>query len=259
MSEHRPELTRTDLPEEFTPETVRRLPISVVRRLSRPGNGVLRPEEQASFDAVVHEVMSETAGRVSRQLSRSDWATVLRDTNTRGGRRGGSARPSKVDEHVRRLASRIDQQVDVAEALAPGVDWSFAQPGSESPAAGDPEPPAKAGAVVPADESGDQAETVSDLEQRLTEQVELVEVMSEIADVSKRTYELEQQRDLQNTRGVFFGFVVSVAVLVAGWAPVVAADDWGQRVWILCLTVGTCVVAGAVYALIRTWQNRASS
>ena len=97
---------------------------------------------------------------------------------------------------------------------------------------------------------------MSDLEQRLSEQMELVEVMTEIADVSKRTYALEQQRDLQNTRGVFFGFVVSVAVLVAGWAPVVAADDWSERVWILCLTVGTCALAGAVYALIRRRQNR---
>ncbi len=97
---------------------------------------------------------------------------------------------------------------------------------------------------------------MSDLEARLTEQVELVQVMSEIADMSKRTYALEEQRDLQSTRTVFFGFVVSVAVLVAGWAPIVAADDWDERVWILGLTIGTCVVAGVVYGLIRRRQNR---
>ena len=253
MSEDRRRLTRADLPDELTPETIRRLPLSTLRRLAQPGNGILRPEEQASFDAALHEVMSETAGRVSRQVNRPDWATVLRDANTRGARRGGGpGRPSRVDEHLGRLARRIDQQVADAEALAPGVDWSFAQPPEVSPPA-DTETTETTDSI---DSTGGDTETVSDLEQRLSEQMELVEVMSEIADVSKRTYELEQQRDLQNTRGVFFGFVVSVAVLVAGWAPVVAADDWSERFWILCLTVGTCVLAGVVYALIRRWQNR---
>ena len=229
-------LTRADLPDELTPETIRELPLHVLRRLSQPGNGVLAAEEQAAFDSAVHQVMSETAGRVSRRANRADWAAVR-------GRRGG--RPTPMDEHLRRLAERIDQQVDVAEALAPGVDWSFTQP--EAPAAA-PEP------TVP-----ETSETVSDLEQRLTEQVELVEVMSEIAEVSRRTYALEQQRDLQNTRGVFFGFVVSVAVLVAGWAPIVAADDWTERLWVLGLTVATCVAAGLVYALIRARQRREQS
>ena len=80
--------------------------------------------------------------------------------------------------------------------------------------------------------------------------------MSEIADISKRTFSLEQQRDLQSTRGVFFGLVVSVAVLVAGWAPLVDESDWTDRLWIIGLTVGTCLIAALVYALIRRRQNR---
>jgi hypothetical protein len=79
--------------------------------------------------------------------------------------------------------------------------------------------------------------------------------MSEIADVGKRAYALEQQRDLQSTRTVFFGFVVSVAVIAAGWAPIVAADDWTERIWVIVLTLGTCVLAAAVYGLVRKWQN----
>ncbi|HET6938586.1 MAG TPA: hypothetical protein VFI19_08280 [Nocardioides sp.] len=246
MTDHRRELTRADLPEEFTRETIRALPISVLRRVARPGNGILTPEEQVVFDAALHEVMSETAGRVSRQIDRSDWATVMRDANS-PGRRGGPGRSARADENLRRLTQRFGRQVDVAEGLAPEVDWSFAQPVEVSPQPADP---------VPVETSGEDTETVSDLEQRLTDQVELVQVMSEIADMSKRTYALEQQRDLQNTRGVFFGFVVSVAVLVAGWAPIVATDDWAERLWILGLTVATCVVAGAVYALIRRWQDK---
>ena len=117
------------------------------------------------------------------------------------------------------MATRINRHLDVAEDLAPDVDLSFAPRAEVSP------PANRADRAS----SGDD-ETVADFEDRLTEEVELIQVMSEIADVSKRTYALEQQRDLQNTRGVCFGFVVSVAVLVAGWAPVVAADDWAERV-----------------------------
>ena len=135
VPEGRQRLTRADLPEELTPETVRRLPISTLRRLARPGNGILEPQEQAAFDAVLHEVMSETAGRVSRQVKRPDWATVLRDAKRGAPTGGGFERQSRLDEHLSRMARRIDQQVDVAEALAPGVDWSFAQPPEASPPA----------------------------------------------------------------------------------------------------------------------------
>jgi hypothetical protein len=245
VTDHRRELTRADLPDELTPETLRELPLSVLRRLARPDNGILDADEQARFDTALHEVMSGTARRVSRQIDRANWSAVMRDA--RRGRRGGPGGLSRADQHIERLANQIGQQVDVAEALAPEVDWSFAQPpeASERPADG-----------VPVEPTGDDNETVSDLEQRLSDQVELVQVMSEIAEVSKRTYALEQQRDLQNTRGVFFGFVVSVAVLVAGWAPIVAANGWDERLWILGLTLATCVVAGLVYALIRRWQTR---
>lgn len=242
-------LTRADLPESWTPDAIRRLPLAVLHRLTQPDNGVLDTDDQRAFDAALHEVMTATAGRLSKQIDRSDWSEVKRDLNRGGSRRGGPGRTSRVDDQLRRLARRIDQQVDVAETLAPAVDWSFAQPGAASTASTDA-PQETAGVDV----SG--TETVSDLEQRLTEQVELIQVMSEIADVGRRTYALEQQRDLQNTRGVFFGFVVSVAVLVAGWAPLVAAESWSDRAWVIGLTVGTCVVAGAVYALVRRRQVR---
>ena len=261
MPEQRRPLTRADLPENFTADAVRRLPLSVLRRLAKPDNGVLDAEEQRSFDTALHEVMTATAGRVSRQIDRSDWAEVRRNLDRGGSRRAGPGGQTRADEQLRRLARRIDQQVDVAETLAPAVDWSFAQP-SAAPTTVPVPSDAPDGQDAPEETGGlpgQDTETVSDLEQRLTEQVELIQVMSEIADVGKRTFALEQQRDLQNTRGVFFGFVVSVAVLVAGWAPLVAAEDWAERAWVIGLTVGTCVLAGAVYALVRRRQVRQQS
>ena len=46
-------LTRDDLPAELTPETLRELPIGTLRRFRDPHNGVLSPQEQASFDAAL--------------------------------------------------------------------------------------------------------------------------------------------------------------------------------------------------------------
>ncbi len=248
-----PAIERADLPDVFTPDTVRDLPLTTLRRLAGRRNDVLTRDEQREFDKAVHEVMRDAAQRVSQRLDRADWAAVKRDENAR--RRPG--RPaSRTDAQLDRITRRIGRQVDLAETLAPDVDWSFAQPAALPEPAPTPEPePAQ---TEPPDVD-DQSGTVSDLEQRINDQVELVEVMTEIAEVSRRTYDLEQQRDLQSTRTVFFGLVVSIAVLVAGWAPLVAADDWAQRWWIVGLTVGTCVVAAAVYGLVRYWQNRSDA
>lgn len=243
-------VTRADLPDEFTPESLRKLPLGMLRQLRNPHNGVLTTDEQASFDAALHEMMSHTANRVSNQMSRSDWARMMNEAG--GGRpRGPGGRPGSQDEqNLRRIARRIEQQVDAVEDLAPGVDWSFAQ--AEAPAS-------ETSATSTDTDSSDETQTVDEIEQHLSDQVELVQVMSEIAAIQRRTYALEQQRDLQSTRSVFFGFVVSVAVLVAGWAPIVATHEWAERWWILGLTVATCLLAGLVYALVRLWQNRHQS
>jgi len=45
----RRQLTRADLPDEFTPDTLRRLDLFTLRRLSRPGNGVLNADEQRAL------------------------------------------------------------------------------------------------------------------------------------------------------------------------------------------------------------------
>jgi hypothetical protein len=247
------------VPDEFTPDAIRRMPVGVLRRLSRPGNGVLTPEEQRQFNKVAHEVMRDTAERVSQRISRSDWADVRRELNTSRKKRGGPGRSDDVDRHLRRLAGRIDQAVDVAEAIAPDVDWSFAlaEEPEVLPAPTRPTEPAESIDQDQPDQPDgtDDAQTVSDLEEHLTEQMELVQVMSEIADISKRTFALEEQRDLQNTRTVFFGFVVSMAVIVAGWAPLVAAD-WSERWWTIGLTFATAGSAALVYALIRKEQNK---
>jgi len=64
-------LTRADLPDEFTPDTVRRLDGSIIRRLSQPANGILDADEQRRFDEVLRSVMQDTADRLDRSLHRT--------------------------------------------------------------------------------------------------------------------------------------------------------------------------------------------
>src|SRR6478609_11224286 len=64
-------LTRADLPDEFTPDTVRSLDGWIIRRLSQPTNGILDADEQRRFDEVLRSVMQDTADRLDRSLHRT--------------------------------------------------------------------------------------------------------------------------------------------------------------------------------------------
>lgn len=233
-------LRRSDLPEQFTPDTLRSLPVGTLRRLRDPRNGVLTASEQEQFDAALTELMTEAAQRLQGQFAGQDWSQVGRGRARRGG--PGARREQQAME---RLVRRIGTQVDLAEQLAPGVDWSFVPTDVDAPEDSD---------ATERSSTVDDDRTIHELESDLGEQVELVAMMGELADISRRTLALEQQRELSNTRGLFFGFLVSVAVIAAGWAPLVMATS-EQRRAIVFLTLVTCLVAGAVYAAVSSRQR----
>ena len=106
---HRPDrrpLTRADLPERFTPDTVRRLDVFTIRRSSQPGNGVLTSDEQCSFDEALRNVMQDTTerleqpsdglGRVGRSVSTRNCAG-----HTPGPRNALPNRPGSANEPSR--------------------------------------------------------------------------------------------------------------------------------------------------------------
>src|SRR4029077_17177016 len=105
-------LTRADLPDEFTPDTVRRLDGSIIRRLSQPANGILDADEQHRFDEVLRSVMQDTADRLDRSLHR----TRL------GGQHG-------LDPQLRRSYARTEARLavparrDRATLLTSTDDW----------------------------------------------------------------------------------------------------------------------------------------
>ena len=71
-------LTRADLPDEFTPDTVRPLDVWTIRRLSEPANGILDADEQRSFDQALRSVMQDTTDRLDQSLHRTRLGGQLR-------------------------------------------------------------------------------------------------------------------------------------------------------------------------------------
>jgi multisubunit Na+/H+ antiporter MnhE subunit len=59
-------------------------------------------------------------------------------------------------------------------------------------------------------------------------------------------------------RGLFFALIVSVAVIVAGVAPLVEASHHDRRV-IVVWTLVVCVLAGVAYAVVRVAQSTGRS
>jgi hypothetical protein len=60
---------------------------------------------------------------------------------------------------------------------------------------------------------------------------------------------------LSETRGLFFAFLVSIAVIIAGVAPLVEAEPH-DRVLILVWTLAAVVAAGLVYVVVRAVQSK---
>lgn len=222
-------LTRADLPKEFTPDTLRGLDIFTVRRLSRPGNGILDADEQRAFDAALRTVMQDTTERLDESLRRT--------------RRGG---PGGLDAHLRRTYARAEQRLETqarrARQAFPELTTGLA------------EPPAEAGTPT-ADETDEVADEISlgALESEIEQTSETLEILERIASIEQQQLEHHQSQVLRDVRGVFFALVVSVAVIVAGVAPLVEADGHDRRL-ILLWTLVVCVAAGIVYAIIRAAQ-----
>src|SRR6478735_8610326 len=210
-------LTRADLPAELTAENLRHLGFRTLRQLAHPNNGVLDPEEQRQFDVALEELKRDTAALVDSSLQRS--------------RRGG---PGNLDPELRRSYSRTQQRLaeqarraqqsfpELAEHLAP-----------EPPEDGTPvsEPPAT-------DETSD-----------------TLDLLEKIASIQQQQLDHQESQLLSETRGLFFAFVVSVSVIIAGVAPLVEAEPherWLIVVWALVVVA----LGGVGYAGVRAFQDR---
>lgn len=230
-------LTRADLPAELTPATLRHVDLGTLRRLARPGNGVLDADEQRRFDAALGELRRETTALVDESLLRA--------------RRGG---PGDLDPTMRRSYQRAQQrlaaQAEQARTLFPPVPTD---PSPDPSSGATPTPDADAGVV------GDAGDDVSPatLEQEVEQTSETLTLLEKIASLEQQQLEHQRNQSLAETRGLFFAFLVSVAVIVAGVAPLVEAGPH-DRLLIVVGTVAVTAVAGVAYAVVRAVQTRTS-
>ena len=224
-------LTREDLPAELTPETLRQLDFRTLRAFAEHGNGVLDSREQQQFDAALAEVMRGTASVVNESLQRA--------------RRGG---PGNLDPAMRRsyvrTQQRLAEQAGRARESFPelAIDVSH-EPGET------PEPVAP----TTTEEAPDDDVSPGALQEEVEQTSETLDMLERIASLQQQQVEHQASQLLSETRGLFFAFLVSVAVIVAGVAPLVEAEPH-DRLLILLWTGVAVAVAGLVYGLVRGAQ-----
>ena len=228
-SRDRRPLTRADLPAEFTPDTVRSLDGWTIRRLSQPTNGILDADEQRRFDEVLRSVMQDTADRLDRSLHR----TRL------GGQHG-------LDPQLRRSYARTEARL---AAQARRARQTFPQ------LTDDWDGPAELPESAPTDATDGDDISLAALESEIEQTSDTLEILERIASLQLQQLEHQRTQALRDVRGVFFALIVSVAVVVAGVAPLVQAEPH-ERTLILLWTLAACGVAGAVYALVSARQSR---
>jgi len=220
-------LTRAELPDEFTPESVRGLNVFTVRRLSQRGNGILDADEQRSFDQALRTVMTDTTGRLDESLRRV--------------RRGG---PAGLDPQLRRsyarAEARLAAQARRARETFPQLtdDWQETDAPTETSAS----------------EAHDDAISLGTLESEIDQTSDTLEILERIASIQQQQLEHQHTQVLRDVRGLFFALLVSVAVIAAGVAPLVEAEPHERRL-IALWTLVVCAAAGVVYAIVRARQS----
>ncbi len=222
-------LTRADLPAELTPDSLRHLDLRRLGQLRRPDNGVLTADEQVQFDAAFDTVLREVRER-------------LHDADGRS-RRGG---PRGLDPEMRRSYQRTQQRLQDQTRRARQALPELGQPEDTDTASIEP--------TAPEPESSDDDVSAEGLTKEIEEASTTLELLDRIATIQQQQLEHQETRLLTETRGIFFAFLVSVSVIIAGVAPLVEAEPH-DRLLILLWTLAACVVAGVVYALVRAREN----
>jgi hypothetical protein len=252
-------LDRSQLPDEFTADTVRAMGMRTARMLARPDNGVLTPSEQADFDRALREVLQDSTDRLGRSLVRV--------------RRGG---PSHLDPELRRSYLRTQRRLDAQAARARRAfpqltdEWDDHAPGEPDGVDTAPTDVGPSGdghdgdstegpGVTPGSDDGSAADddvSIGTFEAQIDQTSDTMELLEQIATIQQQQLEHQRSKLRGETRQLFFGLAVSVAVIIAGIAPLVAATPDERRL-ILAWTAGVCIVAGLVYAVVRAVQARA--
>lgn len=225
MSDDTPRaLTRAQLPEHFTAESVGRLPVRVLRALRGP-NDVLTAEEQAEFDAAVNAMLKPIFDKARESMLPDGLDKAL----------------APLSEQSRAIAKRFQErlveQTAVAQSLRTKPDVPYGTKASLRP-----------------NETTGREETGDDLVGGVERDTAVLQVMKELAKQGQTQVQLLRESNLRRTRELFFATVVSIAVVVAGVAPLVDASS-EARWWIAGWTAAICIASVVAYWLVRQRQS----
>jgi hypothetical protein len=226
-------LTRADLPAELTAENLRHLGFRTLRQLAHPNNGVLDPEEQRQFDVALEELKRDTAALVDSSLQRS--------------RRGG---PGNLDPELRRSYSRTQQRLAEQARRARESFPELAEHLTPEPAEAEPPTPE----VETRDDTSDDV-SYGTLQEEVEQTSDTLDLLEKIAGIQQQQLDHQESQLFSETRGLFFAFVVSVSVIIAGVAPLVEAEPH-ERWLIVVWTLVVVALGGVGYAGVRAFQNR---
>lgn len=266
MSAERPSrhLDRSQLPEEFTPDTVRAMGMRTARLLARPHNGILTPTEQRQFDDALRQVMQGSTDRLGRSFGRSQPPGSLElDPNLRRSYQRTQRRLEAQAERARRAFPQLTDDWDGGALPAGPTDVGDAVahdgPADELSVDRTDEVPVGSVAADETEDAGDGTDgddvSIGAFEAEITQTSDMMDILEQIAGIQEQQLEHQRSQLLSETRQLFFALAVSVAVIIAGIAPLVAASPHERRL-ILLWTAVVCTVAGCVYAAVRAIQSR---
>ncbi len=212
-----------------------------IGRLSQRHNGVLTEPEQRAFDEALRVVMQDSTARLEQTLRRT--------------RRGG---PAGLDPELRRSYERTQKRL-AAQARRARQNFPQLTAGweVEPPVVDEPEALATPDAEpsVESDSEADVGISLETFESEIEQTSDTLEILERIASIELQQLEHQQSQLLRDVRGIFFALLVSVAVIVAGVAPLVQAKPH-ERNLIFVWTVLVCVASGVGYAVVRAVQSK---
>ena len=137
------------------------------------------------------------------------------------------AGPGHLDPAMRRSYLRTQQRLADQAGRA---RESFPELAIDAPARpGSPSPSAPA----TTEDAHDDDVSPDALEQEVEQTSETLDMLERIASLQQQQVEHQESQLLSETRGLFFAFLVSVAVIVAGVAPLVEAEPHDRLLIVL--------------------------
>ncbi|CAN5514671.1 hypothetical protein BH10ACT3_BH10ACT3_13560 [soil metagenome] len=248
-------LARSQLPDEFTPDTVRAMGMRTARLLARPGNGILDPREQLSFDRALREVVAGSADRLRRSFGREQQVDPQElDPNLRRSYQRTQRRLNAQAARARQAFPQLADDWAVDPAAGPGREPEAEVDGSADVGTSDPIDDATQGATDDTTGGGDDV-SLGTFEAEITQTSDMMDILEQIAGLQQQQLEHQKSQVLSETRSLFFALAVSVAVIIAGIAPLVEASP-DDRLVILEWTAVVLAIAGCAYAAVRAVQSR---